>query len=73
MRRFKVGDAVIVDGDSSFCSQSDSVVIKVGTRYDDITGVGFPVVTITGGQKFNGNTGLAITSPTAYYITHKNI
>lgn len=64
----KVGDTVWCGGDSGFCDSSFEKIKKIEKRYNSITGKPYKIFVLSGNRKFNGITGFAINSPTAYRI-----
>lgn len=68
MKKLKVGDKVLVTGDSGFCDPFNEIIKKVLTKYDENTGKPYPVYVTDSGQQFDGRHGYAITGASAYYI-----
>lgn len=66
----QVGDMVYIDGDSGFCTGSDEVVTETRIKYDQDTGEQYKAI-CCGSHEFDTRSGMAITPPTAYYISIK--
>ena len=64
----QVGDTINIDGDSSFCTPSTAEVTEIKTKYDENDGHAYRVI-CCGSHEFHGESGLAMTTPTAYYIS----
>lgn len=68
MKTLEIGDTVNIDGQSSFCQPSTTVIIDIKTKYDEETGAPYKVYVTTGNHRFDGRNGWALNPPTAYYM-----
>jgi hypothetical protein len=72
LKEITIGDTVITDGDSSFCSRDEEKVINITVKYDENSGEPYNVIWVDGDRAFDSRTGDAINPPLAYYITTVN-
>jgi hypothetical protein len=69
MKEYKVGDKIIIGGNSGFCGSNDvEEIVAVDYRYNEKTGEKYQIVAVDDSRWFNAKTGRAYTPPTAYYI-----
>ncbi len=64
----EIGDEVYTDCHSGFCTGSWNEVTDILTKYDEDTGDPYKVI-CCGNRWFDARDGVAMTPPTAYWIT----
>lgn len=68
LKNVKVGDNVIIGGDSGFCAPDYTYkVTEITIKYDENTGEQYNVIHC-GDRLFESRNGQAISPPLAYYI-----
>jgi len=67
--KLKVGDKILVGGDSGFCNDDEETITKIYKKYDENTGKPYNVI-CCGDWEFSGKEGCggAMNYARAYYI-----
>lgn len=65
--KYKVGQVISVDGDSSFCQPYNEVITDIKVRFDIITGTKYQLL-ICGNNHYRSDTGACVKGASAYYL-----